>query len=140
MTHQKSDRAVMFCDGASSGNPGEAGIGVVLIIGEKKHRISEYIGRATNNIAEYMAILRGITEAKRRGIHIIEINTDSELLVKQIKGQYRVKSSNLIGLYNRTISLLEDFESYTIRHIPREKNTEADTLAKKAVRQDNSLD
>lgn len=127
-------KAIIFCDGASSGNPGDSGVGVVIIIGDHKYTISEYIGKATNNIAEYTALIRGLQDAKRHGADAVDVCTDSELMVKQIKGQYRVKSENLIKLYEQAISLLTGFKSYSIMHIPREKNTEADNLAKKGLR------
>jgi len=128
-------RAKLYCDGASSGNPGDSGIGVLLIIGDREYKISEYIGTATNNIAEYSAILRGIEEAKKHGVTTLDIYTDSELMTRQIEGQYRVKSENLLELYKRTLSILKELKSYTIVHIPREKNKEADLLAKNAIKQ-----
>lgn len=128
-------RAKLYCDGASSGNPGDSGIGVLLIIGDKEYKISEYIGTATNNIAEYTALLKGIEEAKRHGVTALDIYTDSELLTRQIKGLYKVKSENLIELYKRAALLLKGLKSYNIIHIPREKNKEADLLAKNAIKQ-----
>lgn len=130
----KSRKAMLFCDGASSGNPGDSGIGILLIIGEQKYKISEYIGMATNNIAEYMALLRGLQEAKRHGVYTIDIHTDSELIVRQLKGQYKVKSKNLLKLYEQANLLLKDFKNYSITHIPREENIEADNLAKNAIK------
>jgi ribonuclease HI len=130
----KQKKAILYCDGASSGNPGDSGIGILLAIGDQQYRISEYIGTATNNIAEYTALVKGIKEAKRHGAVIIDIHTDSELMVKQINGQYRVKSENLIELYEQAVSLLKGFKSYNITHIPREKNAEADNLAKRAIK------
>lgn len=126
-------KAKIFCDGASSGNPGDSGIGAVIIIGDHKYTISEYIGKATNNIAEYTALIKGLQDAKRHGAEAVDVCTDSELMVKQIKGQYRVKSENLLKLYRQAISLLTAFKSYSIMHIPREKNMEADNLAKNAI-------
>lgn len=126
----KQKKAVLFCDGASRGNPGHAGIGVVLIIDKKnKITLSEYIGVSTNNIAEYKALLQGLNEAKRHSITEIDIFTDSELLTKQIKGDYKVKNSNLISLHREVALLLGAFKSYSINHIPREQNAEADSLA-----------
>lgn len=122
-------KATLYCDGASKGNPGHAGIGAVLIISDKKIMISEYIGVATNNIAEYMALIQGLRKAKEYGITNVDIFTDSELLTKQIKGVYKVKSPNLINLYEEVISLLKVFKNYTINHIHREQNTVADRLA-----------
>ncbi|MCL0037426.1 ribonuclease HI family protein [Thermodesulfovibrionales bacterium] len=131
--HNSFPKAILFCDGASSGNPGYSGIGILMIIGNREYRISAHIGIATNNIAEYTALIKGIQEAKKHGVAVVDIHTDSELVVRQIKGQYRVKSRNLIRLYEEVISLLKGFKSYSIIHIPREKNAEADALAKSAV-------
>lgn len=125
----KDKKAILYCDGASKGNPGRAGIGVVLVIKDKKITFSDYIGLATNNIAEYTALKKGLTEAKKIGATSIEIFTDSELIVKQITGFYKVKSPKLISLYLDVIALLKDFKSYSIKHIPRELNKEADYLA-----------
>ncbi len=128
--------AEMHCDGASSGNPGDSGIGVVINVGHKEsHCLSEYIGTATNNVAEYSALLRGLEEAKSLGIRQIDIYMDSELIVKQIKGIYRVKNENLLPLWNRAKSLLKEFAHYSVTHVPREMNKEADALATRAVKQ-----
>ncbi len=132
----------MYCDGACSGNPGRAGIGVVInpAGGKTGHagksrecRISEYIGIATNNIAEYSALIKGLEAARSMGIRKIKIFLDSELLVKQINGVYRVRNERLIPLFNRAKGILKEFESCKITHIRREKNKEADLLARQAV-------
>lgn len=107
---------------------------MLLVIGSHTYSLSEYIGKATNNIAEYTALIRGLQEAKRHGAYSVEIRTDSELMVKQIKRQYKVKSENLLHLYEQVISLLKQFKDYTITHIPREKNADADNLAKNAIK------
>jgi ribonuclease HI len=125
----KSKKAFLYCDGASKGNPGHAGTGAVLIIDENKITLSEYIGIATNNIAEYKALLQGLYEARRQSVTNIEIFTDSELLAKQINGVYKVKSPNLQSLHREVGLLLKKFKRYIINHIPREQNTEADRLA-----------
>ncbi|MBI4698553.1 MAG: ribonuclease HI family protein [Nitrospirae bacterium] len=133
--------AKIFCDGASSGNPGQSGIGIVIQFGgaEGRHQvnrsISEHIGVATNNIAEYSALIRGLEEARSMGAKKIEIFLDSELLVKQIKGIYKIKSDTLRPLWERSTDILRQFDNYRITHIRRELNKEADALAKKAVRQ-----
>ncbi len=134
--------AVMYCDGACSGNPGKSGIGVVINIAEedaaragknKEYRISEYIGIATNNIAEYSALIKGLETARSMGIRKIKIFLDSELLVRQMNGIYRVRNDKLIPLFHRARDILKAFESYTITHVRREKNKEADSLARQAV-------
>jgi ribonuclease HI len=120
--------AVMYCDGASSGNPGHSGIGVVINIADddaglpeknRKYEISEYIGVATNNVAEYSALIKGLQTAKKLGIRRINIFLDSELLVRQMNGIYKVNN-------------LRDFDSCDISHVRREKNKEADALARQA--------
>jgi ribonuclease HI len=137
------DRAVMYCDGACSGNPGKSGIGVVIYIpdsesqkveGSDSYRISEYIGIATNNIAEYTAFVRGLEKVRALGVKKISVFMDSELLVRQMTGVYKVKNKNLIPLFNSARELLKGFDSYTITHVRRELNGEADKLAREAVK------
>lgn len=123
----------LYCDGASSGNPGKSGIGVVLTTEETTYEMSESIGITTNNVAEYTALLRGLDKAMSLKIEILKIFVDSELLVKQIRGEYRVKSKNLACLYHNVMSRLKGFKSYTITHVPRDQNKQADKLAKKAA-------
>ncbi|MFQ3549685.1 MAG: ribonuclease HI family protein [Armatimonadota bacterium] len=125
----------IFSDGASSGNPGDAGIGVVLL-DEKDETIKEvcsYIGKATNNEAEYRALIRGLREAAKLNIPKIEVYTDSELMAKQINGEYRVKSEQLKPLFDLVIDYLRLFPSYKVEHVIREKNKRADELAKMAI-------
>ena len=131
MTHKE---ATLYCDGASSGNPGASGVGVVLICGDKTYEISENIGTATNNIAEYSALVKGLSKARSLNIEKVHIFLDSELLVRQVEGTYKVKSENLKKLYENVISQLKFFREYSIRHIPREQNKKADILAKRAVK------
>jgi ribonuclease HI len=133
-----SVRAVLFCDGASSGNPGDAGIGVVIRLLEgntKEYRISHYIGVATNNVAEYSALIRGIKEARSLGVREVKVFLDSELVVRQINGVYKVKNENLRMLWEKAMVILRDFDSYEVTHVDRDGNREADALARKAVRE-----
>jgi len=137
--HAKS--ATMFCDGASSGNPGKSGIGVLISIDDtgssdegKTYRLSEYIGNATNNVAEYSALIRGLEKAISLGIRTIDIYLDSELLVKQMNGIYKVKNKNLYSLWTRAKKLSNNFDSCKITHVRREMNSEADLLATKAIK------
>jgi ribonuclease HI len=127
-------RASIHSDGASLGNPGPAGIGVVVEYGGERREISEHIGTATNNVAEYSALLRGLEEARRMGAEEVSAFLDSELTVKQLRGQYKVRNEGLRPLYERTRALLHSFKRSTLRHIPREENKEADRLSKQAAR------
>jgi ribonuclease HI len=129
--------AEIYSDGASSGNPGHAGIGVIIRLvnkPQKNYRISEYIGITTNNVAEYSALLRGLKKARALGFKKIAVYTDSELLEKQLNGVYRVKSETLRPLWYETQNILNQFETCTVSHIQREMNKEADLLAKKAAK------
>lgn len=137
MNTEERRHAEIFCDGASSGNPGNAGIGVVINLhdGSPACRISEYIGIATNNVAEYSAFIRGLEEARSLGIKRVKIFLDSELVVKQINGLYKVKNINLMPLWIRAKNILADFDSFTVTHVKRDMNKEADALATKAVKQ-----
>jgi ribonuclease HI len=130
--------AHLYCDGASSGNPGHAGIGVIVqVFGNSPaiHKISEYLGITTNNVAEYSAFIRGLEEAQSLGLKEIAIFLDSELIVRQIKGDYRVKSPQLVPLWEKSIQMLKVFEKYKINHMRRDLNRQADALAKKAIKQ-----
>lgn len=125
----------IYTDGASRGNPGEAGVGVIIYNndGEELYEISEYIGQATNNIAEYTALLRGLDGALLFGTEKVNVFADSELMVKQMNGQYKVKNENLIPLYNEAKKKLKQFAQYTFNHVPREKNKRADKLANDGI-------
>lgn len=126
-------RAVLHTDGASSGNPGASGVGVVIEFEGRHHEHSAYIGVATNNVAEYTALVRGLEECRRLGAEEVEAYMDSELLARQLRGQYRVKNPGLIPLYQKVLELAATFRRVTFAHIPREDNRRADALAKKAV-------
>ncbi|HEY55509.1 MAG TPA: ribonuclease HI family protein [Dehalococcoidia bacterium] len=128
-------RVVIYSDGASSGNPGPAAIGAVLKDGQGKFlaRISQRIGEATNNQAEYRAIIAALEKAIGLGAEEVDIKSDSELVVKQIQGSYRVKKATLRPLYQRVVQLIGSFATFSITHIPRQQNREADNLAKKAL-------
>ena len=128
-------KAVMFVDGASRGNPGPAAIGVTIKDerGKLITSISRRIGRATNNQAEYRAIIAALEEAVRLDVKQVDIKTDSELVVKQINGEYRVKKTTLKPLYQQVKQLQSQFKGFTITHIPRRQNFEADKLANKAL-------
>ncbi len=128
-------RVVIFTDGVSRGNPGLAAIGATIKDeqGRLIARISQGIGRTTNNQAEYRAVIAALEEAIRLGARQVELNSDSEFVVKQIKGEYRVKKAALKPLYQRVKQLQSGLESFTINHIPRQQNKEADRLANMAL-------
>ena len=129
-------RLTIFSDGASKGNPGDAGIGVVISDedGAVLCEVGQYIGKATNNAAEYAALIRGLQEAARLGATEVEIATDSELLARQIAGVYRVKSANLKPYYEQAIALVRSFRQVSISHVMREFNTRADELANEGIK------
>ena len=128
---------VLFTDGGARGNPGPAGIGVVIYDGsEKIAGIGKYLGDGlTNNWAEYQALIVGLADLVARGYHgrSLEVRMDSELIVKQMKGEYKVKHPELKKLNVEAHALLSHFPHTTFTHIPREKNTEADALVNEAI-------
>jgi len=128
-------KVILYTDGGSRGNPGPAAAAYVLkdIFGKVISGKGIFIDNATNNIAEYNGIVYGLQAAQTAGATQVELLSDSELLIKQIHGHYKVKSENLRDLYCRTMDLLSSFQSWQARHIPREKNTEADALANRAM-------
>jgi ribonuclease HI len=133
--------AEIYSDGASLGNPGHSGIGVVIRFLDKPGKdmhISEYIGMATNNIAEYSALIKGLRKVSALGLKKITIYMDSELLVKQLQGTYRIRSATLRPFWEEARGMLQQFEGYTINHIRREFNKEADQLAKRAAKREKS--
>lgn len=129
----------IYTDGGSRGNPGPSGLGAAIHImrdgveGETIASIAEYLGKTTNNQAEYMAIIRGLEEAKNLGAEVVEMVMDSELAVKQLNGEYRVRNPELAKRYLEVHDLRQQFKKVTFRHVRREKNTEADTLVNIAI-------
>lgn len=126
-------RIIINTDGAAVPNPGPAGIGAILHDenGNTIAEISRYIGNSTNNKAEFLALIDALEKALELGADRVELKIDSELLVRQIEGRYRSKLMK--ELYEQTMNLLGEFKSYTVRHIPREHNKEADALSKRAL-------
>ncbi len=125
----------VYIDGASKGNPGPAGVGVIICQeGVVLKNISNYIGNTTNNFAEYTALIFALQEVLIIKADELNINTDSQLLCRQINGEYKVKSPNILGLYNQARHLISAFKKVSINHIPREMNSGADKLATQAVR------
>lgn len=122
-------------DGGSRGNPGPAAYGVVIRDprGEVVARLKKYIGRMTNNVAEYYGLIAALDYAQSHGIRALRIESDSELLVNQMRGRYKVKSADLKPLFERAKKLSHSLESFRIEHVYREKNAEADKLANEAL-------
>jgi ribonuclease HI len=130
---------MIHIDGAARGNPGPAGIGVMLEAGDGLlHRdFCRYIGEATNNVAEYEALLLALREAKTLQPTAIKIRSDSELLVRQIQGRYRVRNPRLAALYAQALNLINQLSAvgcrFSIEHVVRELNRQADALANRAI-------
>jgi ribonuclease HI len=122
-------------DGASSGNPGPSGYGVVVYDArwKKIDELKGFIGKKTNNVAEYSALLAALRYAESKGAERVKILSDSELLVKQLKGLYKIRSKNLMPLVRQAFILIKKFPHFSISRIPREKNKSADYLARKAI-------
>lgn len=126
----------VYIDGASKGNPGPSGIGVVICRnGEVIKNISSYIGKATNNIAEYTALIWALEEGLMLKTDSLKVNTDSLLLYNQINKVYKIKSSNILGLYNQALHLIKAFNNFEITHISRRDNRTADKLATQAIKE-----
>ncbi|OSS43085.1 putative phosphoglycerate mutase [Desulfurella amilsii] len=129
-----------YIDGASSNNPGHAGIGIVFIQDEQIiDTVSEYIGEKTNNEAEYTALIEALKNGLNFGVKSIKVFSDSELVVKQIKGVYAVKQEHLKKLNKEARLLIEKFEHFEINHIVRSFNAKADKLAKSAIEHNGKL-
>ena len=132
------EKAILHTDGGSRGNPGPSGIGYVLLVddGLELVTISEggaYIGEATNNEAEYQALLWGLDNAKALDVQHVSIRTDSELMVKHVKNEFKVRSEGIKPLYRQVMRILDSFTSFDISHVYREDNSRADTLANVAM-------
>jgi len=122
-------------DGAARGNPGKAGCGAVIcdVDGNVVKELSRYLGYTTNNVAEYEGLLMGLEALLGMGRKSVVIQSDSQLMVRQLNGEYRVKDDKLKKLFARAVRLLEHFDRYRIVHVPRERNKLADRLANKGI-------
>jgi ribonuclease HI len=122
-------------DGGSRGNPGPASYGVVIRDprGQVVAKLKKYIGRSTNNVAEYYGLIAALDYAQQHGIRSLRVESDSELLVRQMLGQYKVKSPELRPLFERAHKMAQAFDSFKISHVYREQNAEADALANEAL-------
>jgi ribonuclease HI len=128
---------IIHTDGASRGNPGEAGMGVVISDpqGRTVKEIKLYLGMATNNVAEYRALIYALEKAWHLGASKVRIYLDSELVVRQMRGEYKVREAHLKILNQQAVEALNHFSKYSIDHIPREENRRADQLANEAIDQ-----
>jgi ribonuclease HI len=128
-------RITVNVDGGARGNPGPAAIGVVLRDGDGEvlEEVGEKIGAATNNVAEYRALLRGIELAKAHEADDLELIGDSELVVRQVEGRYKVKNAGMKELYGEVVRALRGFDSWSIRHVRRKDNADADRLVNEAL-------
>jgi ribonuclease HI len=126
---------VAHIDGGARGNPGPAGYGAVIEdeMGRPVVELSDYLGKQTNNFAEYSALLAALSYATKHGFKALKVFSDSELMVKQITGQYKVSNPALKDLHGKATKLIEDLEAFEINHVPREQNREADWLANRAM-------
>ncbi|HVN08782.1 MAG TPA: reverse transcriptase-like protein [Patescibacteria group bacterium] len=122
-------------DGGARGNPGPAAYGFILrdAGGATLCTAGKTVGRATNNVAEYYGLIAALDAARERGVERLRVESDSELLVRQMEGRYRVKSPDLRPLHERAVKLSRAFEHFEIAHVPREKNREADRLVNEAL-------
>ncbi len=124
-----------YIDGGARGNPGPAGLGAVIEDQDRRRlaELSEYLGHQTNNFAEYSALLAVLEYAMKQGARALQVVSDSELLVKQIRGEYKVKAPGLRDLHERALGLMRKLEWFRIEHVPRGRNRDADRLANEAM-------
>ncbi len=132
-------KIIIYTDGGARGNPGPAGIGAVLSDedGRVEKEISKYIGKATNNQAEYQALIAALSEAKKIGAKEVRVFMDSELIVKQMNREYKVKNKDLAKLFIKVYNLTLNFSKISFKHVRRERNGHADKLVNLAI--DNAL-
>lgn len=128
-------RLVVYTDGASRGNPGPSGAGALVATpdGEVLAEVAEGLGETTNNVAEYTAAIRGLEKAAELGAREVLLRTDSQLLVNQLLGRYRVRTPHLQPLHRKLRELAATFDNVTFEHVPRERNADADRLANRGV-------
>ncbi|RUM30463.1 MAG: ribonuclease H [Aquifex sp.] len=129
LTGGKEMKGILYFDGAAKGNPGPAGIGYVLIIEKRKYTHSKAVGEKTNNQAEYLALIEGMKKAKELGVKELVVKGDSQLVIRQMEGKFKVKNANVKPLFKEAKELENYFEKVTYEWIPRKENKEADALA-----------
>ncbi|HXL40754.1 MAG TPA: ribonuclease HI family protein [Myxococcales bacterium] len=126
---------IVYSDGAARGNPGPAGAGAVLVdhAGKVVARLGRFLGKQTNNFAEYQGLLLGLKHAKELGYRQVEVRADSQLLIRQLKGEYAVRHAGLKPLHAEALRLLRSFDAYQLEHVPREENALADEMSNRAI-------
>ena len=136
------EKIIAHIDGGSRGNPGPAAAGLTLADSAGNQLVGKgfFLGRATNNIAEYTSLLKALEAAKQAGAGQLAVFSDSELLVRQINGQYKVKSEQIKPLFREAVELLHGFKSWQVSHIPREKNQQADELVNQALNLEHDVE
>ena len=129
------ESVVVHVDGGARGNPGPAAIAAVITDadGNELARANDYIGIATNNVAEYRALMLGLERARAFGAHSVKVVNDSQLVARQLSGEYKVKSAGLRDLHAQARAALEGFERWSIESVPRERNEDADLLVNEAL-------
>jgi ribonuclease HI len=132
---ERRKRTRLFVDGAARGNPGPAGAGAVILSpdGHVVAKLGKFLGESTNNVAEYMGLILGLKRAKAMGIKELDVFSDSELMVKQLAGDYAVKAEHLKPLHDEARALLRGFAEVEVRHVPREENAQADLMSNRAI-------
>ena len=131
----------LFVDGAARGNPGPAGIGIrIEENGDLVQETSDYLGEATNNAAEYTALIRGLELVHEIGASGVDVISDSELVVRQMNGEYKVKNAGLRPLFDQAQELSSGFDAFTITHVRRSENADADRLANEGIDQASGPD
>jgi ribonuclease HI len=132
---ERPARVRLYTDGAARGNPGPAGAGAVILnpAGHVMAKIGKFLGESTNNVAEYTGLILGLKRAKAMGIKELDVFSDSELLVRQLSGDYAVKADHLKALHEEAKQLLSAFSEVDVAHIPREENQAADEMSNRAI-------
>jgi ribonuclease HI len=125
----------VYSDGAARGNPGPAGAGAVLTdpAGNVVAQLGRFLGKQTNNVAEYHGLILGLTHARQLGFREVEVRADSQLLIRQLKGEYAVRHAGLKPLHAEALRLLRSFDRYELTHVPREENAMADEMSNRAI-------
>lgn len=140
---ETAHKIIAYCDGGSRGNPGSAALGVFLPEGKREY--SKFLGTTTNNVAEYQAMIFALKKikqligGKKAGQTAVEIRSDSELLVSQLNGVYKIKEEGLIPFFIEIWNLKQDFKKVVFAHVPREENKEADAMVNRELDRQNGL-